>query len=116
MKQLPTDTIGQRIRTARKHAKLTQRQLALTLDKREDYISKLERDEFFPSLPVLIKIAEVTNISLDYIVLGKDTLAHEKFNSLLSRLSPETQIEALDTFGKFIDLLCKEKERDCQDE
>ena len=116
MKQLPTDTMGQRIRAARKHAKLTQRQLAQELDKREDYVSKLERDEFFPSVTVLIRIAEATNMSLDYIVLGKNTLAHERLNSLLSCLSPETQVEALDTFGKIIELLCKEREREHQNE
>lgn len=112
MKQLPTDTIGQRIKVVRKRANMTQKQLTEKLGKTNDYVSKLERDEFTPSMAVLIQIAKETNCSLDFVVLGKDTEAFERAFQMFSTLSLDIQNEMIDVFSKITEMLCKTKNRE----
>ena len=112
MQQLPTDTMGQRIKVVRKRANLTQRQLAAKLDRHEDYVSKLERDEFTPSLEIIIQIVNETNSSLDFIVLGKDTEAYERAFDMLSVLPMDERNEMIGMLNNVLKLLCKRNDRE----
>lgn len=107
MKQLPTDTIGQRIKVVRKRANMTQKQLTEKLGKTNDYVSKLERDEFTPSMAVLIQIAKETNCSLDFVVLGKDTEAFERAFQMFSTLPDMEQNKVANILTEIIELLTK---------
>lgn len=108
MKQLPTDTMGQRIKAARKRANLTQKKLGKLIKKREDYISKLERDEFNVTIPVLREIAIAVNTSIDYLVLGynnTDSANKEKIAAVLSTLPDDKINELAESIEKIIKLL-----------
>lgn len=61
-------TIGERIRKRRLELGLTQRQLALGISDREQYISDWERGRRIPGLRNATKLAAALGISLDELV------------------------------------------------
>ena len=72
-------TIGTRIAELRKKANLTQNELAEKLMISNKAVSKWESNNGAPSIEMLIKLCEVLNCSLDYLVLNKkNTIQHQK--------------------------------------
>lgn len=70
---------GERIRQLRKAKGLTQEQLAIKLDIGDRYLRKIETGEKVPSIDILIEISSLFEVSLDYIIIGKqsqDILKH----------------------------------------
>ena len=65
-------TIGARIAELRKKANLTQNELADKLIISNKAVSKWESDNGFPSLEMLIKLHDILNCSMDYLILGID--------------------------------------------
>lgn len=65
--------IGTRIAELRKKLNLTQNELADKLMISNKAVSKWESNYGAPSLEMLIKLHEVLNCSLDYLILGEDT-------------------------------------------
>ena len=70
-----TKKLGQKIRSARKQAKLTQRELAHKIGhKGEDagaYISRIEKGFTQPRLDVLTKLAKVFGLPVERLLGGK---------------------------------------------
>ena len=64
------DTIGGRIRQARKTAGLTQRELSERAFISESYLTLIELDKRNPSTDVVSKLAEILNISADHLLFG----------------------------------------------
>ena len=64
--------IGERIRTLRKEAGLTQRELAELIDMSYSSIQAYEYNKKRPSVPVLCELAELFQVSTDYILGLKD--------------------------------------------
>lgn len=64
--------IGQRIRSVRRNKKVRQRELGDILGFSENYIGKLETGKRIPSLDALVRIADYFDVSLDYLVRGKE--------------------------------------------
>ena len=64
-------SIGTRIAELRKGANLAQNELAEKLMISNKAVSKWESNNGSPSLEMLIKLSEVLNCSLDYLILGK---------------------------------------------
>lgn len=64
-------SIGQRIKKARKDAKLTQMELAKKTNLSRSYIGDIEIDRYNPSITTLQTIAEATGVSASYL-LGKE--------------------------------------------
>ncbi len=64
------DSIGKRIKTTRKNHKMTQVQLADKAFISESYLALIELDKRHPSTDVIIRLAEVLNVSSDYLLLG----------------------------------------------
>ena len=62
---------GKRIALLRKQHGLTQEQLAEKLNITVTYLSKLETGSYGGSIDLLIEIAEVFEVTLDFVVLGK---------------------------------------------
>ena len=60
--------LGRRIRRCRKEARMTQEQLAEHINMATSNISHIERATTQVSLPSLVKIANVLNVSLDQLV------------------------------------------------
>lgn len=67
-------TLGQKITKIRKEKKLSQIDVAKFVGVSRDAISKYERDDIIPSVENAKKIAQVLNVSLDYLVSEDDAL------------------------------------------
>ena len=65
-------TLGERIKNERQRIRMTQEQFGEVVDISSAYIGQIERDERTPSLKSLKKIAKELNVSLDYLITGKE--------------------------------------------
>ena len=72
-------TFGEHITTLRKTAGLSQSELGKKVGTSGDIIGKYERGEVKPSIEVAAKIADVLEVSLDFL-LGKSTVHMNKAN------------------------------------
>ena len=63
-------SIGSRVRHHRKLNGLSQEELAEQLETNRVYISNIERGEAAPSLEMLLRIANVLNVSADDLLAG----------------------------------------------
>lgn len=61
------NSFGERLKSLRKLRKLTQRELGLKLNVTESLISKYEKNVAQPSYEVLLKMAEILNVSTTYL-------------------------------------------------
>lgn len=64
--------LGEQIVKLRKRANLTQEQLAEKYDVSRQAVAKWENEESIPDIYKIIQIAELFNVSLDFLVLGKN--------------------------------------------
>ena len=64
--------LGEQIVKLRKRANLTQEQLAEKYDVSRQAVAKWENGESIPDIYNIIQIAELFNVSLDFLVLGKN--------------------------------------------
>ena len=67
-----TETLGQRITRLRTEAGMSQGDLADALDISRQSVSKWETDTSTPELEKLIRLAELFDISMDALILGKE--------------------------------------------
>ena len=65
--------LGHNIAVLRKKKKLSQNDLGKMIGTSGDILGRYERDEVKPSIEVVIKIADVLKVSIDYLV-GKTSL------------------------------------------
>jgi len=72
-------TFGEHITTLRKACGLSQSELGKKVGTSGDIIGKYERNEVKPSIEVAAKIADVLEVSLDFL-LGKSTVHMNKTN------------------------------------
>jgi transcriptional regulator with XRE-family HTH domain len=86
-------TLGQNITRLRKQQKLSQNSLGKKIGTSGDIIGRYERDEVKPSIEVASKIADILNVSLDYLV-GKTTVKVDK--SILKRVLDVQQMDTED--------------------
>lgn len=61
-------TFGQKIRNRREELGYTQVELAQKTHTSQPYISRLEKDNFNPSMRMITSIATVLDISVDYLL------------------------------------------------
>lgn len=80
--------LGKKIKELRAKAKFTQSELADLLGVTKSSIASYENDSRQPSFPVLIKIAQIFNVSTDYLLLNKS----EKSISIESLNEEQTAI------------------------
>lgn len=115
-----------RIKQLREEFSLTQQELADKLDGAKSTIAMYEKGDRNPSLEVLMKLAEIFNCSMDYILCKSDIRNPEKEiefdpNKLYIGLSAkdyenitETQIQQIEELAKVIlkENLKKDNEKD----
>ncbi|MFH1326469.1 MAG: helix-turn-helix transcriptional regulator [Candidatus Falkowbacteria bacterium] len=82
-------SFGSRIIQARKEKNMSQEALAKKLSATPTTIGRYERDEVKPSIEVALKIANVLDVSLDYLTGNseyplKNKSMLERFNSILN--------------------------------
>ncbi len=85
------DTLNERIKSLRKRKNLTQLQFAELLNITDKAVSKWEVGEANPDISLLPKIADIFNVSLDYLLTGKK----EEDNISLEDMDCEKRIHYL---------------------
>lgn len=86
-------TLGEHITQLRKRKKLSQNDLGKKIGTSGDIIGRYERNEVKPSIEVAAKIADVLEVSLDFLI-GKTTV--EVDNQLLKRVLEVQQMNSED--------------------
>lgn len=87
MKELK-EIVAEKLVYLRKENKMTQAELAEKLNYSDKSVSKWERGEALPDIEVIVKIAKLFNVSLDYIVSEEDvkvstTAKSQRYNHLI---------------------------------
>lgn len=85
--------MGKRIQQARKAAHLTQMRFAERIDVSTQYVSDLERGIVGCSVPTLLKICDVLDVSADLILRGRESGSQKPptISERFSDLSPAEQ-------------------------
>lgn len=71
------DTIGKRIRYARKSKNLTLTDIKKITGLSTGNLSELENDKFLPSANALIQFRRIYDVSIDWILTGEESLSNE---------------------------------------
>ena len=98
-------SLAQRLKQRRESLKITQRQLAESLEVTPQHISAIEQDKRIPSLSFLTKLAEELGVTIDYLVAGKegvitDTIPAIKADKKLSLDSKKAFIVLIKTLRR----------------
>lgn len=67
-------TFGQKIKYRHEELDYTQAELAQKIHTTQLYISRLENDNFNPSMQMIIKIASTLRISTDYLLFDEKSV------------------------------------------
>lgn len=73
MKSVDENSLSYRIRELRKKANMTQLELANKLNVTDKAVSKWEASDGNPDISLLSEIAKIFNVSIDYLLTGKET-------------------------------------------
>lgn len=81
-------TFGQKLRQLRKEKELSQDELSEKINVDGRHISRYENGRFMPSADVIVKIAEVFNVSIDYLLFedGPRTPLKYKNKELIEKI------------------------------
>jgi transcriptional regulator with XRE-family HTH domain len=81
-------TLGEKIKFARMHKKISQQDLSVTAETHQKNISKYEQDLVVPSATTLKRIADALDVTTDYLLGGenensiKDTVLLKQFKEV----------------------------------
>jgi transcriptional regulator with XRE-family HTH domain len=64
--------VGDNIRKLRKEKGLTQKELAEKLNTHYTNINRIENNKYIPSLNTLMQVADLFDVTLDYLATGKE--------------------------------------------
>lgn len=108
MSPMDQKAIGRRIKTARERKKLTQEQLAESVDLSPMHVSVIERGVKLPKLETLINIANVLDVSADFllqdVVYNQTKLYASEASDLIVQLPREDQRRVLAALRSFVEL------------
>lgn len=80
-------SIGSIISSRRKEKNMTQNDLALKLNVTDKAVSKWERDICFPDVAILPEIAEILDLNLEDLILGRKRTSSNLFDLVLTAVS-----------------------------
>lgn len=80
-------SIGSLISRRRKEKNMTQNDLALKLNVTDKAVSKWERDICFPDVALLPEIAEILDLNLEDLILGRKKTSSNLFDLVLTAVS-----------------------------
>tara|TARA_B100000780_G_scaffold156289_1_gene109291 strand:+ start:609 stop:992 length:384 start_codon:yes stop_codon:yes gene_type:complete len=102
-------TLGEKITMLRKKKSLSQLELADKVGVSRDTIGKYERNDITPTVDKAKKIADIINVSLDYLVSDKAELSEKIVDKIMEKrvheielLSPEDKDKILSIVDAFI--------------
>ncbi|MBO5439798.1 MAG: helix-turn-helix transcriptional regulator [Clostridia bacterium] len=103
------NTLGKRIKEARKKLKLTQEKLSEKANISNVYLGEIERGEKTPSIPVLIDLIEALDVSADYLLRDElnsaSVIINNELTEKLSKLTPKQRKTAIDILNAYINNL-----------
>lgn len=70
-----------RIQQLRKEQHMTQTRLSIELEVSQETVSSYESGKYYPSFPVLVRLSQLLNASIDY-VMGLSEVRHPQPSSL----------------------------------
>lgn len=85
-----------RIKELREARKMTQVRLSIELNVSQESVSAYEKEKYYPSYQTLLKLSEIFNSSIDYIMGLSDT-------RLIRKSTGAEQEELLSLYGKLSD-------------
>lgn len=92
MKEINYKEMGQRLKEGRNKLGITQDKLSEIIDVSPSYISEIERGTSICSLAVLVNIADVLKMNIDYIINGiTENNANTAFLEILNNIPKENQ-------------------------
>lgn len=96
-----------RIRQLRYQKKITQADLADALEMHPIHVGRYERGDSEPRLPILVKLAKIFDVSVDYLLLGTDRAGIEDKDLLMlfrevEHLDPYDRIALKKLMGDFM--------------
>ena len=95
-------TFGERITLHRKQLKMSQDDLAKKIGTSAPIIGRYERGEITPSIEVAAKIADVLNVTVDYLLTGSGLMMDKKMMHRLQLLE-QLEDEDRDALLKVVD-------------
>lgn len=104
--------IGEQVKFAREHAKLTQEQLAEYIEVSPQYISNPEGGVVEISISTLKRLCEILHITSDRILFAKKAESDVSAMTEKCKHPPKEQFNTLsDIINKFIEAINSEKQR-----
>lgn len=94
MNRQPEESLGKRLRRLRKNADMTQAKLSELLNMDGDTYGNYEREKTEPSIDTIVALAQLYNVTTDYILIGKEMDVDGKVSSLMSQC-PDDKLSAL---------------------
>ena len=91
-----------RIKILREELNMTQQELADKLDGAKSTVAMYEKGSRKPSMEVLLKLSEIFNCSIDYLLCKTDTRNPEKINIDEAEVSFLTGVKGLNETNKMI--------------
>lgn len=89
------DTFGERLKHLRKAADMTQSELSSYLGVVPSAVGKYERyPQAYPSVEVLIKMADFFKVSIDYLLRGTESVSHVENNISSGAMNNSSFIQA----------------------
>ena len=85
--------IAKRIEFARKDKKISKKDIAKKLDVTENFFINLEKGDITISLVNLVKLSEILDVSIDYLVMGqeKNKFLERDFADILAKCTKEQE-------------------------
>lgn len=79
------ETLGERIIKLRKELKITQTDIAKVAGVNQSTIGRIENGKILPTADIIIIIADMLNVTCDYLLKGKNANSHisSKINSVI---------------------------------
>jgi len=104
--------LGKRIRKYRKKKGITQSALSELIDVSPNHISKIENGATKLSLPVLVKIADVLEASLDVLLLRdvkeSPQVCEEELKEIFDGCTPEQKLTIMDILESIRSIIPKD--------
>lgn len=97
--------IGVRIAEARIKYNLTQEELGEKIGKTSQFISNIETGKRKPSLPTLLNISKILNLSLDYLVYDDDIDKEIKENIYMKQIYKQLESLNDEKKNKLLDIV-----------
>lgn len=101
-------SIGKRIRKAREKRKMTQEAFAEKIGISETYVGMIERGERMPKLDIFIKMANILEVSADYLLADLTDTGFEVKTTILSEKIGKLPREEQEHIYEVIELLIKQ--------